>query len=245
MVTVNSVNECPYCTLLHTEGAATVAGIDGTALQCATTAEECRNLSFDDPAITFAHTFGETGGYGPDLDNCYKVLAEKKGEKHARAVNALCRYMMWGGRTGNTIQGFISGTCFCNPRPVGASYLVPFQMLFELLMVAWYAVLFLILIPVVGKAFKHVVAKVKIPDWLSGLIGCSLVTVAGLHIVPLGIVGCVLYPLQLAFNKNPPKRAPKGCKAAAKEETKEAPASDVETPASPSSGARGTSIPSL
>jgi AhpD family alkylhydroperoxidase len=196
MVTVNSVNECPYCTLLHTEGAAKlVGGFDGTKLQGATTAAEARASSFDDPAITFAHAFGETGGYGPDKDAAYAALVAAKGAAGAKAVHALCRYMMWGGRTGNTIQGFLCGTLLCHPRP-GSWLGVPLQMLFELLLVCYYAFLFLVAIPVVGKVFKHVFPA-KIPHLASGLIGCTLVTVAGLFIVPMGLLGGATYPLQV------------------------------------------------
>jgi len=196
MVTVNSVNECPYCTMLHTEGAAKlVGGFDGVKLQGASTAAEARAWSFDDPAITFAYTFGETGGYGPDKDAALAVLIEAKGPAQAKSIHALCRYMMWGGRTGNTIQGFLWGTLCCHPRP-GSFLALPLQALFELVLVCYYAFLFLLAIPLVGKIFKHVFPA-KIPHLASGIIGCTLVTVAGLFIVPMGILGAVTYPLQV------------------------------------------------
>lgn len=242
MITVNSVNECPYCTILHTEGAANVAGIDGAKLQCAKTEAEARQASIDSPAITFAHVFGETGGYGPDKDAAYAKLVELKGTGFAKSIHALCRYMMWGGRTGNTIQGFLCGSLLCNPRPDRHCLFVPIQVLFEFLVVTWYSILFLVLIPVVGKVFKYVFPTGKLPDCLNGLIGCVLVTVAGSHIVPMGIIGGVLYPLQLCCNKAPPKKAPKGCKAknsSAADETKEEPTGDVEAPKGP----QGTAIP--
>ena len=47
-------------------------------------------------------------------------------------------------------------------------------------------------IPVVGKIFTKLPTG-KAPDWVLGLIGCVLVTIAGSHIVPWGIVGLVFY----------------------------------------------------
>lgn len=175
MVTVNSVNECPYCTLLHTEGAASAAGVDGTALQAATTAAEAREKSFDDAAITFAYVFGETGGFGAEKDAAYQVLVEAKGRGHAKSVHALCRYMTWGGKTGNTIQGFLCGTLICNPRPGQSMAFVPLRMLFELLVVVWYSFLFLMAIPVVGKILG---CLPKMPNLVNGIIGAVLVSCA-------------------------------------------------------------------
>lgn len=113
-------------------------------LQCANTAQEARDFSFDDPAITFAHVFGETGGHGDEKDKAFAVLVAAKGKGQANSIHALCRYMMWGGRTGNTIQGFLCGSLIGKPRPSKSPLMIPVQILFELVLTLWYSFLFLI-----------------------------------------------------------------------------------------------------
>ena len=188
-----------------------MAGIDGKKIQECKTAAECQSAAgMSEPAIVFAHAFGETGGYGSEKSEAYKALVAAKGKGHAKSVHALCRYMMWGGRTGNTIQGFLCGSLCCNPRPSSFCGFVPFQILFELIITLYYSFLFLIAIPIVGKILSKFP---KIPNLASGMIGCVLVTVAGSHIAPMGIIGLLTFPLQFCCNKAPPKKTPKGCKA--------------------------------
>ena len=59
MVTVNSVNSCPFCEGLHGE-LARMAGVDDPqGLMKAESEAECRKF-VDDPAISFARSFART-----------------------------------------------------------------------------------------------------------------------------------------------------------------------------------------
>ena len=78
MVTVNSVNSCPYCEGLHGE-LARMAGVDDPeGLMRASSEAECRRR-VDDPAISFARIFAEHDGRGAAVDAAFSSLSQASG----------------------------------------------------------------------------------------------------------------------------------------------------------------------
>ena len=104
MVTVNSVNSCPYCEGLHGQ-LARMAGVDDPdQLMAATSIAECTKV-IDDPAIVYARTFAEQDGRGDVEEQAFHKLAEATHVGLARSVRALCWFVSIGG---NTLNGFFA-----------------------------------------------------------------------------------------------------------------------------------------
>ena len=107
MVTVNSVNSCPFCEGLHGE-LARMAGVeDPEGLMKAGSEDECRGF-VDDPAISFARIFAERDGRGPDVEQAFSALSDATRPGFAAAVRALCWFLLWGSIGGNTINAFFA-----------------------------------------------------------------------------------------------------------------------------------------
>ena len=107
MVTVNSVNSCPYCEGLHGE-LARMAGVDDPeSLMAAQSVSECTQI-VDDPAIVYARTFAENDGRGQLEEAGFQTLAQASSEGFARSVRALCWFLLWGSIGGNTLNGFFA-----------------------------------------------------------------------------------------------------------------------------------------
>ena len=107
MVTVNSVNSCPYCEGLHGQ-LARMAGVENQEeLMKAANVEECRAL-VDDPAITYARVFAENDGRGNLEEEGFQSLSQKTSAGFANSVRALCWFLLWGSIGGNTINGFLA-----------------------------------------------------------------------------------------------------------------------------------------
>lgn len=183
MVTVNSVNSCPFCEGLHGE-LARMAGVDDPkALMSAKSEGECRQL-VDDPAVSFARIFAECDGRGPRVDEAFSVLAEATRPAYAGSVRALCWFLLWGSIGGNTINAFLSRLV---GRPKKDS-----SALFELLFALYYGPLFLIIASV--NALLRFAPRV--PKWFSAAFGLLLTVIAGSWIILPGLVG-------LAFRTQP------------------------------------------
>ena len=136
MVTVNSVNSCPYCKGLHGQ-LARMAGVDDPdQLMAATSIAECTKV-IDDPAIVYARTFAEQDGRGDVEEQAFHKLADATHVGFARSVRALCWFLLWGSIGGNTLNGFFARLA---GRPKKGS-----SVLFELLFTAYYGLLFLVI----------------------------------------------------------------------------------------------------
>ena len=178
MVTVNSVNSCPYCEGLHGE-LARMAGVDDPkSLMKASSEAECRAL-VDDPAISFARIFAEQDGRGQAVDEAFEALAKATRPAFAASVRALCWFLLWGSIGGNTINAFFSR--LTGKPKAGSSFL------FELLFVLYYGPLFLI-IALVNAILRF---APRVPKWFSAAFGLLLTVIAGTWIVIPGLVGLV------------------------------------------------------
>ena len=179
MVTVNSVNSCPYCKGLHGE-LARMAGVDDPmGLMDAQSAAECRER-IDEPSITYARTFAEQNGRGEIEAKAYASLESVEGPGRARSVRALCWFLTWGSVGGNTINALLSRL---KGAPKDGS-----SPIFELAFFVYYAPLFL-LIAVVNALLRFFP---QVPAWFSAFFGVVLTFIAGTWILPLGLISVLL-----------------------------------------------------
>mmetsp|Transcript_11383 Transcript_11383/g.36024 ORF Transcript_11383/g.36024 Transcript_11383/m.36024 type:complete len:256 (-) Transcript_11383:134-901(-) len=88
MLTVNSVNTCPYCTGLHGQ-LARMAGAEPDAQA---------------PAVKYATTFAHEAGRGADERAAFESLSKELGPRKASSVRSLCWALLWGKTTGNSIN---------------------------------------------------------------------------------------------------------------------------------------------
>lgn len=184
MVTVNSVNDCAYCTGLHGE-LARMAGVqEADELMKAKSAQQCRKIC-DSPAISFARTFTENDGRGEKCIAAFEELSEQMGKGPAGSVLALCWFLLWGSINGNTINSLLLGRCCCAPKE-GGSVIV------ELFTFIYYGPLFL-LIAIVNKMLT---LFPQVPGWFSAGFGVLLTFIAAVWILPLGLIGCMTKPCQ-------------------------------------------------
>jgi AhpD family alkylhydroperoxidase len=176
MVTVNSVNNCPFCEGLHGE-LARMAGVeDPKALMSAQSEGECRKI-VDDPAVSFARIFAEADGRGPQVDEAFEALASATRPAYAASVRALCWFLLWGSIGGNTINAFLSRLM---GRPKQCS-----SAIFELLFVLYYGPLFVI-IALVNALLR---LAPRVPKWFSSAFGLLLTVIAGSWIILPGLLG--------------------------------------------------------
>jgi AhpD family alkylhydroperoxidase len=181
MVTVNSVNSCPYCEGLHGE-LARMAGVDDPAgLMKAQSEGECRTF-VDDPAISFARIFAENDGRGTAVDAAFDALSTASRPAYAASVRALCWFLLWGSLGGNTINSFFAR--LTGKSKTGSSFL------FELVFILYYGPLFVI-IATVNALLRF---APTVPKWFSAAFGLLLTVIAGTWIIIPGIVGLVLSP---------------------------------------------------
>merc|ERR1740121_1189290 len=112
------------------------------------------------------------------------------GAGKAGSVRALCWFLLWGSTGGNTINSFLFGRLRCAPKK-GSS------VVFETLFVLYYGLLFG-LIAVVNKILTFFPG---VPPWFSAGFGVLLTFIAGVWIVPLGLIATVTKPCQPSFDK--------------------------------------------
>lgn len=164
MVTMNTINTCPYCTGLHGQ-LARMAGVE--------------KPNPDDPEVVYATSFAQESGRGSDVSASYDTLIAKIGTKRAQSVRALCWALLWGKTTGNTIN---------NAR----DKLVKFQWTqlrtVDLFVMAYYGPLFL----VIGVLNKLLTVMPSIPAGVQAAVGAVLWLPQALNIIPLGLASIVL-----------------------------------------------------
>jgi AhpD family alkylhydroperoxidase len=179
MVTVNSVNSCPYCEGLHGE-LARMAGVeDPSGLMQAKSISECTQI-VDDPAIVYARTFAENDGRGVTEEAAFQALAKETNTGFAASVRALCWFLLWGSIGGNTLNGFFAR--LGGRAKQGSSWW------FELFFTLYYGPLFLI-IATVNALLKF---APRVPKWFSALFGLILTVIAGTWIVVPGLLAQIL-----------------------------------------------------
>ena len=164
MVTMNSINTCPYCTGLHGQ-LARMAGVS--------------KPNPTDPEVVYATSFAQESGRGSDVAASYDTLITKIGPKKAQSVRALCWALLWGKTTGNTINN-------CRDK------LFKFQWTqvrtVDLFVMAYYGPLFL----VIGVLNKLLTVAPGIPKVGSAVLGAVLWVPQALNIIPLGLASVVL-----------------------------------------------------
>ena len=179
MVTVNSVNSCPYCEGLHGE-LARMAGVeDPEQLMSAKSLSECTKV-VDDPAIVYARTFAEQDGRGAVESQAFQALTAATNEGFARSVRALCWFLLWGSIGGNTLNGFFARL---TGRAKPSS-----SFLFELFFTLYYGPLFLV-IALVNALLRF---APRVPKWFSAVFGLVLTVIAGSWIVGPGLIAQIV-----------------------------------------------------
>ena len=158
MLTVNSINTCPYCTGLHGR-LAEMASVD----------------KIQGPAVEYAKVFAAEVGRGAAVRKAFDKLVRAEGVGRAKNVRALCWALHWGKTTGNSINAvrakLVSGRLW-TVSP------------FELLLFAFYGPLFL----AIGLVNWGLRAAPTVPPWVSTTIGATLWLPQMVHILPAGLV---------------------------------------------------------
>ena len=170
MVTVNSINTCPYCTGLHGQLARMAKSSDA---------------EMKSPAVKFATTFALEGGRGAKVIAAFEALAASIGKGKALSVRALCWALLWGKTTGNTINA-ARGKLLNKPWTVNP---------FELLVFAVEGPLFL----VIGLLNAVLVKAPPTPAWFGSWFGAVLWLPQMAHLLPIGILCLVLRLLAAPF----------------------------------------------
>ncbi len=184
MLAVNSVNECPYCTALHGE-LARMTGLNQSGMIDKNQAKISQEAK-EEVMFAFAKIFGQSNGRGDCLAKKYQELEAAVGKGKAESVRALCWFLHWGSIGGNTILSFYRGRLVGSPKP-GSSFL------FEILFATYYTPLYIVIsaTTVLLKAFPA-----RVPKVISMGIGCILVPVAAVWIVPIGFLGLLTAPFR-------------------------------------------------
>jgi len=171
MITVNSINTCPYCTGLHGQ-LARMANVDA--------------VDKSSPAVQFATTFAMEAGRGAKVVAAFKKLTATIGNGQALSVRALCWALLWGKTTGNSIN-------MVRAKLVSLKWwkLTPF----ELIEFVYYAPLFLI----IGILNAALVKAPPTPAWFGSLFGAILWLPQALHLSVMGLLCLVLRVLAAPF----------------------------------------------
>ena len=170
MVTVNSINACPYCTGLH-----------GQLLR--TTGLE---KPMSSPAVDFAKVFAEEAGRGESVRTAFTTLVAAEGSARAKNIRALCWMLLWGKTTGNSINAVRDKLVRLKLWKLSP---------FDVLMFAYYGPLFLV-IGILNASLKFFPT---VPAWFSAFFGAFLWLPQMLHILPMGILCLALRILFAPF----------------------------------------------
>lgn len=185
MLTVNSVNQCPYCTGLHGQ-LARMAGVDRPVdLLNAKGKDAAVEIAESEAkaAVAFAYTFASNNGRGNAVEQAFNELRNAESFGRAQSIRALCWFLFWGSTAGNTINSFFAGRLCCNTKE-GSWFIM------ELLFVMYYGPLY-VLIAVVMTLLK---VFPTVPAWFSALFGAILWTIASVWIIPAGVVSAIFAP---------------------------------------------------
>lgn len=170
MVTVNSINTCPYCTGLH-----------GQLARMADTIVDPKA-----PAVMYAKAFAEQTGRGAICRAAFEELSASVGPSKAASIRSLCWALLWGKTTGNSINSVRTKLVSFTWHKISP---------FELLMFLYYGPLFL----VIGILNAGLTAAPNVPAWFSAIFGACLWVPQALHILPLGILCLALRLLAAPF----------------------------------------------
>lgn len=182
MLTVNSVNMCPFCSGLHMECGRMAGLAEPGRLDKARSVDECACFVVSEAhraAVVYARAFAVADGRGKREAEAFAELTLAYGSGQAQAVRALCWFLYWGSYCGNTLNGALG---FKTPKE-GAS--AGFQVQF----IGYYFFLYFAVITLVTALLKTLP---RMPAWFSSVFGAILASVAGLFFMPLGLLAVVL-----------------------------------------------------
>lgn len=163
MVTVNTINTCPYCTGLH-----------GQLARMAKT-----EVNKGAPEVVYATAFAQEAGRGAKVRDAFDKLASSIGYGKALSVRALCWALLWGKTTGNSINSVRGKLLSFNWLKITP---------FDLLMFLYYGPLFLI----IGILNAALVYFPHVPKWFSAIFGAILWVPQALHLLTAGVVSLAL-----------------------------------------------------
>jgi len=101
MLVVTGVNECRFCTSLHSR-AASAAGVDDGQIRSLLRGELDGVPDTELPALRYALAWAETNGK-PDLQ-AWQTLIDAYGDDLAEAVELTLRMIRFGNLTGNSLE---------------------------------------------------------------------------------------------------------------------------------------------
>jgi AhpD family alkylhydroperoxidase len=159
MVTVNTINTCPYCTGLHGQ----LARMAGTVVDKKA------------PEVVYATTFAEEVGRGSKVQVAFDKLAATIGFGKALSVRALCWALLWGKTTGNTINDVRDKLVSLRWTKISP---------FGLVVLALYGPFFI----VVGIANAALSLMPAVPAWFSTGLGVVLWAPQALHFLIFGLL---------------------------------------------------------
>jgi len=168
MLTMNSINTCPYCTGLH-----------GQLARMASAEDPSKSKA---PEVIYARVFATHAGRGKAVEAAYAKLAAAVGDGKASSTRALCWFLLWGKTTGNTVnavRGKILSLKLLSLTP------------FDVAVFAVYAPLF----ATIGVLNVGLLKMPKVPPKVSAAIGATLWVPQALHVGLLGLLS--LLPAKL------------------------------------------------
>eukprot|EP00729_Bicosta_minor_P022373 gene22373-26150_t len=170
MVTMNSVNGCPYCTAEQLALVIYTDVVNRYSPSLASSDAESRKV-VDEPAITYARIFAEADGRGDKEATAYSTIVKHYGEGEANSIRALCWFLKWGSIGGNTLNAnFLDW----KDRPLG-----PYNLFYTV----YYGPLFAVI-----AGLNAVLKRTpELPKAVSSSIGVVLTVAAGAWIAPVGV----------------------------------------------------------
>ena len=179
-LTMNAVNKCRYCTGLHVE-LGRMAGIPASELNGSKSeAEACLTVPQTGSIAKYSYRFAAKNGERDETYEDFKALAKDIGLGKARQVKALCWFLHWGSTAGNTLDNLYNIRLRGNAPPPGSS------LAFELAFAVYYTPLFL---AIVGTTKLLDFFPSDGPKIVNTVLGVVLACIAGVWIVPLGVLG--------------------------------------------------------
>ena len=176
-LSMNSVNNCQISARLHGE-LGRMAGVENGDLIA--DEEDQTNDMFAD----FGYTFGKTNGFGKKVRKKYDVIVKSHGGFAGLCAEGVAYFMLWNSLAGNTISSFLDGTLRGNTKP-GSS------VLFEVLFVAYYGPLFVILSIL---SFFLKIFPEGVPSLISVFFTFFLTVIASVWIIPYAFLGILALP---------------------------------------------------
>ena len=187
MLTMNSINTCPYCTGLHGQ-LGRMAGISNVDGGVGDNNSNNNSNHLEIQAVKYAKTFALQSGRGGEVESSYSTLVKELDScfaQHqqypdaARSINALCWALLWCKTTGNTIN-------MARDKILRRDLHSSITSL-EMFVFIYYGPLFAI----IGVLNLLLLAMPKLSPGVQAGLGAFLWLPQAINIVPLGVVSLV------------------------------------------------------